>query len=356
MKKQNTDILIIGGGLTGLTLAYLLEKEALNVTIVEARHRLGGRIFTKYKANEAPIELGATWLGKKHRTLNGLLEKLSLEIFEQQLGTKAIFEPISTSPPQLVSLPPNEDPSFRIKGGSSSLISALSNQLQGTKIMLGQAINTIEKEENVLVAKSSTHSFSTSIIISTLAPYLLINTIEINPPLPTELIQIAQKTHTWMGESIKVAFTYKNPFWRARKYSGTIFSNVGPVSEMYDHANYEDTVFGLKGFMNGSYYSLQKEERKILVLNQLKKYYGNQAAQYISYEEAVWRNEPYTFQAYDSHLIPHQNNGNPIFRVPCFNGQFYIAGSETANAFPGYMDGAIKSAEEVYEQIKKRRS
>lgn len=45
MKKS--DILIIGGGLTGLTLAYLLRTKKVKVKVIEARERLGGRIFTK---------------------------------------------------------------------------------------------------------------------------------------------------------------------------------------------------------------------------------------------------------------------------------------------------------------------
>lgn len=39
-----------------------------------------------------------------------------------------------------------------------------------------------------------------------------------------------------MGESIKVGLTYATPFWR-EKSSETIFSNVGPIPEMYDYSN-----------------------------------------------------------------------------------------------------------------------
>ena len=33
------------------------------------------------------------------------------------------------------------------------------------------------------------------------------------------------------------------------------------------------------------------------------------------------------------------------------NGKFFVAGSETANKFPGYMDGAIRSAQYVVKQV-----
>lgn len=63
-----------------------------------------------------------------------------------------------------------------------------------------------------------------------------------------------------MGESIKVGLTYATPFWR-EKSSETIFSNVGPIPEMYDHSNAEETYFGLMGFLNGAYH-LRVQRRK----------------------------------------------------------------------------------------------
>jgi len=49
VKKQR--IVIIGGGLSGLTLAYLLEKKNYEITLIEASPRLGGRIQIVYKGS-----------------------------------------------------------------------------------------------------------------------------------------------------------------------------------------------------------------------------------------------------------------------------------------------------------------
>ena len=83
MKIVQTDILIIGAGLTGLTLAYLLRDSAFKVKIVEARGRVGGRINTLYSDKLPALEMGATWLGKKHTALVQLLETLGIGIYEQ---------------------------------------------------------------------------------------------------------------------------------------------------------------------------------------------------------------------------------------------------------------------------------
>ncbi|WP_461142058.1 FAD-dependent oxidoreductase [Spirosoma pomorum] len=40
--KSNDTVLIIGGGLSGLSLAYFLQAKSAKVTLLEASSRLGG--------------------------------------------------------------------------------------------------------------------------------------------------------------------------------------------------------------------------------------------------------------------------------------------------------------------------
>ena len=350
MKSTKTDILIIGAGLTGLTIAYLLRKHHQSVTVIEARSRLGGRIYTKYQHDLAPLEMGATWFGKKHTALVNLLAELEVGNFEQELGDKAIYEAISTSPPQLVSLPPNDNPSYRIQGGTTTLIETLASYFDESQIHLNEVVQSIEDKPNEVWVTTQNQVFKAQKVISTLPPNLLFTSIDFPNNLPDTVSNIGKQTHTWMGESIKIALTYNTPFWRQNS-SGTIVSNVGPIPEMYEHCNFENNRFALKGFLNGSYFSLTKSERLELVLKQLEKYYGSKSRAFIDYEEAVWRNEAFTFVDYKTHVLPHQNNGNPIFRQPFMDRKFWIAGSETAEQFAGYMDGAVRSANYIVANL-----
>jgi len=45
MSNKQYDILIIGGGLAGLTTARELSRRGLKLAIIEARDRLGGRTW-----------------------------------------------------------------------------------------------------------------------------------------------------------------------------------------------------------------------------------------------------------------------------------------------------------------------
>jgi len=351
MKNIESDIVIIGAGLTGLAIAYYLKDTNLSVVLVEARDRIGGRIFTKYNEGSGSVEMGATWFGKKHTELASLLDDLGIKAFKQELGETAVYEPMSINPPQIVNLPPNDDPSYRIQGGSSSLINTLSESINDKNLYLNQSVGSIRLLENRMLVATKGYEFSADMVLSTLPPYLFHQSITVSPVLPADVRSIAKRTHTWMGDSIKVGLTYREPFWRKDNLSGTIFSNVGPIPEMYDHSNFEDNRYALKGFFNGSYHSISREERLQMVLNQLMKYYGDVVNQYLSYEEKVWSKEKYTYQPYEEYVLPRQNNGHAIFQKPLLDGRLWIGGSETAEAYPGYMDGAIRSAQFLSKQV-----
>jgi monoamine oxidase len=344
VKKNKTDIIIIGGGLTGLAIAYHLRGSNYNIRILEARDRIGGRIFTTRDDIGPPIELGATWIGTAHTELFALLKELDIEVFEQKFGNTAIYEPISTSPPQLVRLPPNSDPSYRIKGGSDRVIQKFASYLGESQIYLGQAVQVIQRVGERLIVSTKDAEYSAPIVISTLPPHLFISNIEVRPVLPKDFVVLANNTHTWMGESIKIALTYKEAFWDEEGLSGTIFSSVGPIPEMYDHSSFEEDRFALKGFLNGTYFEISREERLQLILNQLQKYYGKRALDFVKYEEVVWTNETYTSAQYAQHVLPHQNNGHRLYQEAYLGGKLYFAGTETDAAFSGYMEGAIRSA------------
>lgn len=351
MDKRNMKVIIIGAGLTGLTLAYRLKQSNISFKIIEARNRIGGRINTLYNEGRAPLEMGATWLGQQHKHLLQLLKELNLAIFDQKLGRTAIYEPISTSPHQLVHLPPSQQPSYRIINGTHTILSSIAQQIEPKDVILNQTVQKISKLNNKASVITDKGEFYGDKVVSTLPPHLLSKTIEITPTLPHQVTDVMRSTHTWMGESIKVALTYKEKFWDGNDISGTIFSNVGPIPEMYDHSDYAENHFALKGFLNGNYYGISKKERLNIILQQLQKYYGSIVQAYQSYHEQVWRNEKYTHIDYDQYIVPHQHNGHTLYQKAYWNGQLYIGGTETSRQHGGYMDGAVHSANMIAENI-----
>ncbi len=352
----NKKIFILGAGLTGLYLAYMLKREKIDFQILEGRSRIGGRILTDYQRDSASIEMGATWFGDNHRQLKQVIKELDINYSEQYLGSTAIYEPISSSPHQLVQLPQNDSPSFRIQGGSFELIKALTKKMDEGEIRLNERVNLIKYRDDALHLFTEDTTYRAETVVSTLPPNLLIKSIKFDPQLPAELVEIAKNTHTWMGESIKIGLRFEEPFWRKGRLSGTIFSNVGPITEMYEHNDVEDQFFALKGFLSSAYFSMTKDQRLEMVLNQLQKYFGNQVFNYRSYDEMIWQNERLTYMPYEGSIYPHQNNGHPIYQAPFFDNRLYIAGTETATQYPGYMEGALQSAKNIFEKLREKKA
>ena len=62
---QGYDVIVVGGGMAGMTAAQKMKAKGLSVVVLEARNRLGGRCSTEtVTVNGAsfPIELGASWI------------------------------------------------------------------------------------------------------------------------------------------------------------------------------------------------------------------------------------------------------------------------------------------------------
>ncbi len=350
---RKADVIIIGAGLTGLATAYFLKKKGITVSILEASDTVGGRIETITGSTGVTMEMGATWFGLKHNSLVALLKELNIDYFPQHTKGVSLFETMSFVPPQRFEVPESEESSYRIKGGTKTIINSLYKSLDPTSVVLNTKVEKIEESNGIAtITCEGNKTFSTSIVISTLPPNLLIKTIQFSPNLPENIKRLCTKTHTWMSESIKFSVEYKTPFWKENNLSGTLFSQSGIIQEQYDHSNAENTKYALKGFLNGGTSTLLLEERKKKVLAQLVHLFGPESENYISYNEKVWSDMGLTHIPYDSFVMPHQNNGHALYQETYMNGNLFISGTETATAFPGYMDGAIKAAKTVSEKIK----
>ncbi len=64
---RDSEILIVGAGVAGLSAARALTRSGLRVTILEARSRIGGRIHTLHDPTfPVPVELGAEFIHGRH--------------------------------------------------------------------------------------------------------------------------------------------------------------------------------------------------------------------------------------------------------------------------------------------------
>ena len=83
MSKRITEVVVIGAGVAGLACAQALCDAGLRVTILEARSRVGGRIWTVHPSlTNAPVELGAEFIHGLPREVWQIVERARLETHE----------------------------------------------------------------------------------------------------------------------------------------------------------------------------------------------------------------------------------------------------------------------------------
>lgn len=347
---ESEEIVILGAGLAGLTAAYSLASRGISYQLLEARERIGGRIHTITTDTGATIEMGATWFADKHIHLMELIRKLEVPYQQQYTGSRVLYDfanPGRTA--QIFELPENNEAQYLFSKGTQSLLEALYLTLNPQTIHLGQHVQKLAFEEDQVVISANGRKVKANIVINTLPPNLFVNTVEVSPGLPESLVEVFTKTHTWMGESIKAGLEYPNDFWRPQKI-GTLLSQFGPAQELHDHHHEGKAGNVLKGFINSDLHIQGREARKEKVLDQMRFYFGPELP-IPKYYEADWQDDPFTFYPYSSEVMPHQYNGHPMLRESFYDNRLYFAGSETAQVFPGYLDGAVERGNAVVQAI-----
>lgn len=90
-------VVVVGAGMAGLVAARLLRDSGFVVTVLEARDRTGGRVWTDDRLG-APLDLGGSWIhGVEGNPLTLWCEKLGIDLVESQ-GERLLIDKRATAP------------------------------------------------------------------------------------------------------------------------------------------------------------------------------------------------------------------------------------------------------------------
>ncbi|HYJ50749.1 MAG TPA: NAD(P)/FAD-dependent oxidoreductase [Microbacterium sp.] len=90
MVELNRDVVIVGAGAAGLTAANELRKAGLSVAVLEARDRVGGRLWTDV-IEGAMLEIGGQWVSPDQDALIETLADLGLETYERYREGDSVY-------------------------------------------------------------------------------------------------------------------------------------------------------------------------------------------------------------------------------------------------------------------------
>ena len=140
--RPPAQVVVVGAGLSGLVAACLLERLGLSVTLLDARERVGGRVFGVAAEDGAHrFDLGPAWVWPElnPRTADWL-NTLGLALFEQQERGAGLVESPSQALRRHAAGFAQQPPSMRVVGGTAGLTDALRAQLVRTQVLLGTRV------------------------------------------------------------------------------------------------------------------------------------------------------------------------------------------------------------------------
>lgn len=458
MEEELYDVVVIGGGISGLRTAMLLKQKGFKVKVLEARDRVGGRTKGDYYEG-VQYDVGGQWIGPTQTRMYALCEEFKLETMPQHIGLHMsslngkLAQNITEDIPRILpfyQLPlllilqlqidrmarkvPVDKPweakeaeewdsqsvegwlrehcrfkyvravmdiiiwallctepsrvsllwflwfvscaggldnlirtrggaqQDRIKGGAIQIAQKMLQWLGDEVVMMSSPVTEVHQHEEDAICEVRTQNnirLKAKRVVITCPP-IFASRIHYFPPLPPIRDHLTQSYHN--GQVIKALIFYPEPFWREKKMCGESTSDRS-IRLTFDasYPNHDPPIFGVAAFFLGDaalrWSCHSPHERRNELERHISFMFPKSSSQQqrdipksIGYLEGNWVEEEWSRGAYMSVLGPGvlSRCGDAI-RCPI--GRLHFAGTETAVAWSGYMEGALQSAERVTHEL-----
>ncbi|WP_214764550.1 FAD-dependent oxidoreductase [Exiguobacterium sp. s141] len=342
-------IAIIGAGVSGLYAASLLTEKGYDVTVFEARGRIGGRVLS-----HDGFDLGPTWYWPEtETTITQLIERLGLQTFSQHTTGDLMLER-QFGVIERHTLPPGHIvPSMRLVGGMASLTTALASTLPAGTIQLESTVTSIKQTEDEVTIELETGWSQAFTHVIMAIPPRLVSRITFHPELSETTKSKLADTPTWMAGQAKVLAVYDRPFWRDSGQSGQGMSWAGVLQEIHD-ASQPGGLAALFGFFRLSAAErsvLDRDELNRRVVDQLVRLFGEEARQPRDVLYVDWSSDRHTATVQDGVPLTDFPVYQPIALDSAWEGRLSLTGTETDSLFGGHIEGALRAAERVVNQL-----
>jgi len=356
-KQQRKKVLVIGAGAAGLTAAYLLRQQGIEVDILEASSNYGGRMKRIEGFVDFPLPMGAEWIHTEPSILRdivndsnrivgidtmsydpekdfGLLDGQRITL--QQAGFKSDYKFVNSTWFDFFSeyiVPSIED-----------------------RIHFDQIVNEIDysKEEIIVTVNNQKHT-ADYVIVTVPLKMLQKNAIAFTPSLPNSKQRAIERATVWDG--FKAFIEFKKPF-----YPAFTVINIEPETDgqkvFYDAAygqNSQHHVLGLFSVGTGAEPYLSCSEKSLIesLLEELDMLFNGQASEnYVQHIAQNWNKEPFIQGAY---LYDHENFTLVRKLGKSINDKLFFAGEAYTNGLNwAGVNAAAISAMRAVRQISKK--
>jgi len=409
-KKKVQNVIVIGAGVSGLYLAKKLLESGCEVTVLEAKNRLGGRVFQNDTFHDSPIDLGAQWVHGKNIAYR-LAKKHDLRLYEDHKNDllKVPFkqEMLSDLPPvaydfirrvqqQSKSL---EDVSVydfakKYNDGADFLhllenlmtdaatsaqkfsvreISKMTSKLRTTDFqfdnatmfgfvsqVLGEAVRphirfstearAIDYNDKTVRVHTVGGQIFTADKVAVTVPITVLKTgaLVFSPALPTEQAQAIQ--NIGMDKGLKLFLKFSERFFEQGIFNGKNAGYFIDPTKRNDRSGKGMLASLVMGKHAEAYYQ-DSEKALERYLAELDGYFGGKASQHFEGMLAQdWGHEPFINGVY-SYTMPGWQNARTVARQPLNNKVFFAGEAMNTRHNYGNVHGAMESAAATLKEI-----
>ena len=228
----------------------------------------------------------------------------------------------------------------RFVGGSQLLCVKMAEQL-GEKLRLSCPVREItDWDREVVTLRTDQGLIRARRVIVAIHPALC-NQVKFQPALPAGRAALQQ---AWPAHSParKTAMVYKRPFWREKGLNGHTIQIKGQVLWAWDNSPPGGEIGVINAFVVNALLPSDLKDAQRELTQIYARSLGEEALNPIAYYDHDWgRADPWSLTCVSAIPPGFWSSHGESLRPPC--GNLIWSGTETAEIWAGYMDGAVRS-------------
>jgi monoamine oxidase len=236
----------------------------------------------------------------------------------------------------------------RFPAGTQQLAIRMADELDG-RVRLSSPVRRIVREAHGTVVHTDSGTTRGRAVVVAIPPQHRAD-IAFEPVLPEAAAALTD--HWPQGRLSKAYVAYDTPFWRNDGQSGETLSDDGPVFITFD-VSPDDGPGILLGFTDPRTFDpLPADERRARALDCFVTLFGEPARHPIDYVDHRWGVEEFAPGGPTAAVPPGSwTSYGSSLRKPI--GDVFWAGTETADEWTGFLDGAVRSGRRAAAEVQK---
>ena len=235
----------------------------------------------------------------------------------------------------------------RFIGGAQSLSLKMAASLPG-RLRLSCPVRRISGwDREVITLHTAQGELRARRAVMALHPALC-QQIEFSPALPGPRAAL-QRAWPAVAPLRKTAMVYSRPFWRERGLNGHVLQYGGPLVWAYDNSPPRGEIGVINAFVQPGQLPSDPAEAQRIQVEIYARALGREALKPLSYHDHDWATaDPWAITCLPAVPKGFWSQHGQGLRFPC--GNLVWSGTETAERWVGYMDGAVSAGRRAARQ------